>query len=81
MFFAKIVMPPLALQIVAVQNAIPLQLAGPVLSALPQHGVHQRRLAMVDVGNNRNVSNVVTSHFLSFFSVKLNLIIELRSSL
>ena len=53
--------------------ALPLQIAGvhhplhgglifPVNTALLQHFIHQRGLAMVNMGNNRNISNFLVFH-------------------
>ena len=50
----------LALQRVAVQKRVLLHLAIAEIAALAQQSIHQRRLAMVDVGDDGNISNVVT---------------------
>ena len=52
----------LALQIVGVEDAVALQLAVAELAALPQQAVDQRRLAVVDVGDDDDVANVVATH-------------------
>ncbi len=51
-----------AFQIIAVQNAIGRQLRLAELTTLLEQTVHQRRLAVVDVGNDYNVSNIVPTH-------------------
>jgi hypothetical protein len=56
---------PLALQFVGVENLLPHQLAGAEFPALPQKAVHQGGLAMVDVGDNGNITNVVATHALT----------------
>ena len=49
----------LALQRVAVEHRV-LNLVIAEVAALPEQGIDQRRLSMVDVGDNRDVSNVIT---------------------
>ena len=51
----------LSLQVVGVQNALALELRCPVLAGLAEHRVNQRRLAVVNVGNNGYVTDVVAS--------------------
>ena len=48
----------LALQIVGVHDAFDQVLVGAKGAALPQHGVHQRGLAVVDVGDDGDIANV-----------------------
>ena len=48
----------LSFQVVGVENPFADQLAGAELAALTQHAVDQRRLAMVDVGDDRQVANI-----------------------
>jgi hypothetical protein len=50
----------LALQGIAVEQAFLRELAITKIPALPEQSVHQRRLAMVDVGDNCNISNIVS---------------------
>ena len=52
---------PLALQVVGVEDAVAQELAGSELAGLPQHRVDQGRLAVVDVGNDCYVADVVAS--------------------
>jgi hypothetical protein len=52
--------------IVAIQNAFTAQLALAKLSALAQQAVNQSRLAVIDVGNDNNVANIVASHGVPF---------------
>ena len=59
-FLARMVMPRSALQRVAVQQAFLRQLAVTEIAALLEQSIHQRRLAMVDVGDDRNISNIVS---------------------
>src|SRR5690606_21998959 len=49
--------PALTLQIVAVENPL-AEFGLTVLAALPQQTVDQRRLAVVDVGDNNNVADI-----------------------
>ena len=46
------------LQIVRVHDAFNQMLVGPKSAALPQHGVHQRGLAMVYVSDDSDITNV-----------------------
>ena len=48
----------LALQVVGVHDALDHMLVGAESAALPQHGVHQRGLAVVDVGDDGDIANV-----------------------
>ena len=50
---------PLTLQIVGVHDAIHGLLIFPIYTALLEHFVHQRGLAVVDVGNDGNVSQLI----------------------
>ena len=54
---------PLALQVVRVEDAIAHQLAGAELAALTQQAVDQRRLAVVDVGDDGDIADVVATHW------------------
>ena len=51
----------LALQIVGVEDPLALELRGPELPRLAEHRVDQRRLAVVNVGDDGHVSDVVAS--------------------
>ena len=53
----------LALQVVGVEDAVADELAVAELAALAQQAVDQRRLAVVDVGDDGDVTNVVAAHF------------------
>ncbi len=53
--------PALAFLVIGVQDAIALELAGPELSGLTKHRINERRLAVVDVGDDRYIPNVVAS--------------------
>ena len=53
----------LALQVVRVENAIADELAGTELAALAQQAIDERRLAVIDVGDDGDVTNVGTAHF------------------
>ena len=66
MFLARMVMPRSRSKSLRVQNAIALQLAGTILSALAQHGIDQRGFAVVDVGDDGDISNVVATHRKGF---------------
>ena len=48
----------LALQVVGVHDPLDQMLVGAKRAALPQHGVHQRGLAMVHVGDDGDIANV-----------------------
>ena len=52
----------LLLQFVGVQDPLAHQLAFAVLAALAQQTVDQGRFAVVDVGNDGNIPNIVTPH-------------------
>src|SRR5690606_36522954 len=52
----------LALQIVGIENAITGQLGVAELSALSQQGIDERRLAVVDVSDDGDVSEIRTTH-------------------
>ena len=49
--------PALAFQVVRVHDALGHGLVVPESAALPKHGVHQRSLAVIDVGNDSDVAN------------------------
>jgi hypothetical protein len=49
----------LALEVVAVEHALVHVLVGAKRPALPEHGVDQRRLPMVDMGDDRDVADVL----------------------
>ena len=51
----------LPLQVVGVEDPLALELRCPVLAGLAEHGVDQGRLAVVDVGYDGHVSDVVAS--------------------
>ena len=51
----------LALEVVGVEDPLSLELRCPILAGLAEHRVDQRRLAVVDVGDDGHVSNVVAS--------------------
>ena len=53
--------PALALQVVGVEDALARELAGAELAGLAEHRVDQGGLAVVDVGDDRHVSDVVAS--------------------
>jgi hypothetical protein len=53
---------PLTLQIVGVENAIALQLAGAILPALAEHGVDQGGFTVVDVSDDGDITNVGATH-------------------
>ena len=61
MFLARIVMPRSRSSSLRVQNALALQLAVAELAALPQQAVDQRGLAVIDVGNDHDVSKFITA--------------------
>ena len=63
MFLARIVMPALALQVVRVEDAIADELAGAELAALAQQAIDERRLAVIDVGDDGDITNVGAAHF------------------
>ena len=48
----------LALQVVGVHDAVDELLVGAEGAALAEHGVHQRGLAMIDVGDDGDIANV-----------------------
>ena len=50
-----------ALQVVGVEDPLALELRGPKLPTLAQHRVDQRRLAVVNVGDDGHVSDVFAS--------------------
>ena len=52
---------PLAFQLVRVENAIADQLAVAEFAALPQQAIDQRRLAVIDMGNDGNIANVLAT--------------------
>jgi hypothetical protein len=58
-FLAMIVMPLLALQVDRIHHPLGHVLVGPKDAALPEHGVHQGGLAVIDVGDDGQVANVV----------------------
>ena len=49
-------------QFVGIENAIADQLVGAEFAALAEQGVDQSRLAVVNVGDNGNVADVVAAH-------------------
>ena len=51
----------LALLVVGVEDAVAHELAGPELAGLAEHGVDQRGLAVVDVGDDRHIADVVAT--------------------
>ena len=53
---------PLALQVVRVEDAIADELAGAELAALAQQAIDQRRLAVIDVGDDGDIANVGATH-------------------
>jgi hypothetical protein len=53
-------------QVVGVKDPFPLEFGGPVLAALPQQAIHKRGFAVIDVSNDDNVSNVVTTQRNTF---------------
>ena len=61
---------PLPLQVAGVHHPLHRGLIFPVDAALLQHFVHQGGLAVVDVGNDRNVSDLILRwhKLLSFFA-------------
>ena len=52
---------PLPLQIAGVHDPLHGGLIFPIDAALLQHFVHQRGLAVVDMGNDGNISNFILS--------------------
>ncbi len=52
----------LALQVHRVHHPLGHVLAGPERAGLPQHGVHQSGLAMVDVSDDRHVADVISGN-------------------
>ncbi len=54
---------PLALQVVGVEDAVADELAGAELAALAQQAIDQRRLAVVDVGDDGDIADVGATHF------------------
>jgi hypothetical protein len=54
--------PPFAFKIVRIENALPLQLRFAEQPALPQQGIDQRGLAVVNVGDDGDVSDVLATH-------------------
>ena len=54
--------PPFALQVVGVEDLLADQLRIAVAAALAQHAIDKRRLAVVNVGDNGHVADVLTSH-------------------
>ena len=52
----------LALQVHRVHHAVGHVLAGAKRAGLPQHRVHQRGLAVVDVGDDRHVADVISGN-------------------
>lgn len=52
---------PFALQIIGIQNAITGELTGSVLTALTEQTIDERCLAVIDVGDDRNVTDVGTA--------------------
>ena len=53
--------PSLSLKVIRVENTIAEKLAGPELSGLFEHGINQRGLTMVDVGDDRHVADIVAT--------------------
>ena len=51
----------LSFQVIRVEDALALKLRGPILPRLTEHRVDQRGLAVVDVGNNGYVTDVIAS--------------------
>ena len=56
---------PLPFEIARVHNALGHRLIFPVNTALPEHLVHERGLAVVNMRNDRNVSQIFSYHFVS----------------
>ena len=52
----------LALQVVGIEDAVADELAGAELAALAQQAIDQRRLAVVDVGDDGDIANVGATH-------------------
>ena len=52
----------LAFEIVGIEDAVAHQLGRPKLAALTQKAIDQRRLAVVDVGDDGNISNIAAAH-------------------
>ena len=55
----------LALQFVGIHDAVDQFLVGAKDAALAEHGVHQRGLAVVHVGNDGDVANLLVQAVLS----------------
>jgi hypothetical protein len=53
---------PFPFQVVGVEDAVPLQLAVAKLAALAKQAIHERGLAVVNVGNDDNVPNIFATH-------------------
>ncbi len=53
---------PLPLQVVGVEDLLPHQLRLAVAAALAQHAIDQRRLAVVDVGDDGHVANILAAY-------------------
>ena len=53
---------PLALEIIGIHDPFDNLFIGPENTALPQHGIDQRGLAVVDVGDDCYISNRVIAH-------------------
>jgi hypothetical protein len=54
--------PALPLQVVRIQNALTDKLARPELATLAQQAIHERGLAVVQVGDNGDIANVGAAH-------------------
>jgi hypothetical protein len=52
----------LPFEVIRIEDALARELRFAELSALAQQGINQGRLAMVNVGDNGNISDVVASH-------------------
>ena len=60
-FFVKDRDPLLAFEVVRVHDAVVDVLVGPEHTGLPQHGVDQRALVVVDVGDDGDVAQIITT--------------------
>src|SRR5262249_26558715 len=54
--------PALALQVVRIEDAVADQLTGAKFAALAQQAIDQRRLSVVDVGDDGDIADVVATH-------------------
>ena len=53
---------PLPLQVVAIEHELMVQLARPELAALLEEAIDQRRLAVIDVGDDDDIAKIRPAH-------------------